>query len=148
MLPLAYFDIRPFLFVGGLPLFIGIVLLARWMLGLKWKKGKVSLNSSLVFTALFALFLTGFGPFVDQKEIKEFEMTWTIAPTPSNGMKEAEVILKFAEFPQYSVGSYSDKSEIQSHFRLWEGSRLQFRGGRWASRLEVGMGIWQCKRVT
>jgi|TARA_B110000914_G_C15493970_1_gene462194 hypothetical protein len=127
MLPLAYFDIRPFLFVGGLPLFIGIVLLARWMLGLKWKKGKVSLNSSLVFTALFALFLTGFGPFVDQKEIKEFEMTWTIAPTPSNGMKEAEVILKFAEFPQYSVGSYSDELAAFLRERGNEKVKAKFR---------------------
>ena len=36
-------------------------------------------------------------------------MTWAVAPTPSNGMKEAEVILKFVDFPQYSVGSYSDE---------------------------------------
>ena len=128
MLTLAYIDVRPFLFVGGLPLFIGIVLFAVWLLGLKWKKGKVSLISSLVFTGLFTLLLTGFGPFVDQKEIKEFEMTWAVASTPSNGMKEAEVILKFVDFPQYSVGSYSDelaallreegKEKVRAKFRV------------------------------
>lgn len=110
MIPLAYIDVRPFLFVGGLPLFIGIVLLAVWLLGLKWKKRKVSLISSLVFTGLFTLFLTGFGPFVDQKETREYEMTWSIAQTPSTrGMKEAEVVFRFVEFPQHSIGEYSDE---------------------------------------
>jgi hypothetical protein len=116
MIPLAYIDVRPFIFVGGLPLFIGIVLLAVWLLGLKWKKGKVSLISSLVFTGLFTLFLTGIGPFVDQKEIREYEMTWSIAQTPSTkGMKEAEVVLRFVEFPQYAVGEYSD--ELAAHLQ-------------------------------
>jgi len=110
MIPIAYIDVRPFIFVGGLPLFIGITLLAVWLLGLKWKKGKVSLISSLIFTGLFTLFLTGIGPFVDQKEIREYEMTWSIAQTPSTrGMKEAEVILRFVEFPQHAIGDYSDE---------------------------------------
>ena len=116
MIPLAYIDVRPFLFVGGLPLFIGIVLLVCWLIGLKWQKGKVALISSLIFTALFTLFLTGFGPFVDQKETREYRMTWSIAQTPSTrGMKEAEVILRFVEHPQYAVGQFSD--ELAAHLK-------------------------------
>jgi hypothetical protein len=53
---------------------------------------------------------------VDQKEIREYEMTWSIAQTPSTkGMKEAEVVLRFVEFPQYAVGEYSD--ELAAHLQ-------------------------------
>lgn len=78
--------------------------------------------SSLIFTGLFTLFLTGFGPFVDQTEIREHEMTWSIKPVPSNGMKQSEVVLNFVEFPQYAVGEYSD--ELAKHLRENAGDRI------------------------
>ena len=106
---LAYVDLRPFIFVGGLPFVIGLVVLAGWAFGIKWHKGKVAFVSSLIFTGLFALLLTGFGPFIDKDELRDYEMTWTIQPSPSRGMNEAEVVLEFAEFPEYFVGIYSDE---------------------------------------
>ncbi len=125
MIPLAYIDVRPFIFIGGLPLFIGIVLLVGWLIGLKWKKGKVSLISFLIFTGLFTLFATSYGPFVDNKEMREYEMTWSIKTTPSRGMKESEIILRFVEFPHYVVGEYSD--ELATHLRENAGDKITAR---------------------
>jgi hypothetical protein len=50
-----------------------------------------------------------------KKPKPEKEMTWSIKPTPSNGMKESEVVLRFVDFPQYTVGEYSN--ELANHFR-------------------------------
>ena len=36
-------------------------------------------------------------------------MTWTVAETPSQGQKQAEVIFTFVEHPNYSVGEFSDE---------------------------------------
>ncbi len=105
----AYIDVRPFLFVGGLPLFIGLSLLVCWLAKTRFKKWNVALLSALIFTALFTLFLTGVGPFVDQKETREYMMTWEIKSTPSNGMKESEVVLSFVDFPSHYIGEYSDE---------------------------------------
>lgn len=112
---LAFFDIRPFLFVGALPLFIGLSLLACWLAKTGFKKWKVSLWSALIFSALFTLLLTGVGPFVDQKQTREYSMTWEIKPAPSNGMKESEVVLSFVDFPGCYIGVYSDV--LATHLR-------------------------------
>ena len=150
MISLAYIDIRPFIFIGGLLLFIGLVLLVSWLLGLKWKKGKVSLVSSVVFTSFFTLFLTGFGPFVDQIETREYEMTWSIIPFPSNGMKESEVVLQFVEFPQYTVGEYSD--ELATHLsgnasdKITAKFRVTYDYGKvrgYSVREIAGLSIWK-----
>ena len=71
MIPLAYINVRPFLFVGGRPLFVGIVLLAGCLIGPQWQRGPVSLISAQIFTGLFTLFLTGFGPFAGKEEIRD-----------------------------------------------------------------------------
>ena len=112
---LAYIDVRPFLFIGGLLLFIGLFLLVCWLAKTGFKKWKVALFSALIFTALFTFLLTGVGPFVDQKETREYWMTWEIQQTPSNGMKESEVVLSFVDFPGYYIGEYSD--ELVAHLR-------------------------------
>ena len=51
----------------------GVKLARIWVVGI----------ASLVFTGLFLFFLTGFGPFVDRKEIREYRMAWTIQPPAS-----------------------------------------------------------------
>jgi hypothetical protein len=75
MIILGYIDIRQFLFVGGLPMFIGLCVLACGLLKIRFRKWKVAVVSALIFTACFALFLTGLGPFMDQKETREYWMT-------------------------------------------------------------------------
>jgi len=112
---LAYFDVRQFLFIGGLPLFIGLSLLVCWLAKTGFKKWKVTLFSALIFITLFTLLLTGVGPFVDQKQTREYWMTWEIKPAPSNGMKESEVVLSFVDFPGHYIGEYSDV--LATHLR-------------------------------
>ena len=112
---LSYIDVRPFVFLAGLPVFI---LLAIW--GCRLAKARVSkwrtaLISSLIFTGLFTLFLTGVGPFVNQTAIREHRMTWEIKPPPPDGTKGAEVVLSFVEFPGHFIGHYSD--ELAEHLR-------------------------------
>jgi predicted PurR-regulated permease PerM len=112
---LAYIDVRPFLFIGGLPLFVGLSLLVCWLAKAKFKTSNVVLSSVLLFTLLFAFLLTGVGPFINQKEIREYMMTWEIKPHPSNGMKESEVVLTFVDFPDHYIGEYSD--QLATHLR-------------------------------
>jgi predicted PurR-regulated permease PerM len=112
---LAYIDVRPFLFLAGLPIFILLTLLVCWLVRAKVNKGKAALISSLVFSGLFAFFLTGFGPFVNQTEIREYVMTWEIKPPPSDGTKGSEVVLSFVDFPGHYIGQYSD--ELAEHLR-------------------------------
>jgi len=116
MMPiLAYIDPRPFLFVIGMPLFIGLTLLGCWLTGKKFRKGKVSLLAALFFTALFAFFLTGIGPFVDQKETRQYLMTWEIKPNQASRNNESEVVLSFVDYPGHYVGIYSN--EVADHLR-------------------------------
>ena len=112
---LAYIDVRPFLFIGGLPLIIGIALLVCWLAKVRIKKGTVALVSALVFVLLFTLFATGIAPFVDQKETREYMMTCEIEPRPSKGMKQSEIVLTFVDFPGHYIGEYSD--ELAAHLR-------------------------------
>jgi len=109
MIILGYIDIRPFLFLGGLPIFMGLCLVACQLLKIRIRKWKVAVVSALIFTACFTLFLTGLGPFIDQKETREYWMTWDIKPTPPNEMQESEVVLTFVDFPAHHIGKYSDE---------------------------------------
>ncbi len=112
---LAYIDVRPLWFIGGLPLFIGLSMLLCWLAKARFKKSNATLFSALLFTVLFTFFLTGFGPFVDQKEVREYTMTWETKPRPSNGLKESEVVLTFVDFPSHFIGDYSD--ELAAHLQ-------------------------------
>lgn len=42
-------------------------------------------------------------------------MTWEIKPSPSNGTKQSEIVLSFADFPGHYIGEYSD--ELAAHLR-------------------------------
>jgi hypothetical protein len=115
MLLLAYIDVRPFLFIVGLPLFVGLSLLIRRLAGVRFRKVNVALTSALVFAGLFVIFLTGFGPFIGRKKTREHLMAWEIKPSPSNGMKQSEVVLSFVDFPGHHIGEFSD--ELATHLR-------------------------------
>lgn len=118
MTSLAYIDIRPLLFIGGLPFFIGLVSLTLRLAKIDFGRAKVALVSALLFTGLFTVFLTGVGPFIDQRTTREYQMTWAIKPSPlsaPSGAKQSEVILSFADFPGHDIGEYSD--ELAAHLR-------------------------------
>ncbi len=113
---LAYIDIRPFLFLGGLPVFILLVILVCRLAGVKLRRTWVGVIASLVFTGLFTIFLTGFGPFVSQKESREYRMTWDIQRPPSGSkITQSKVTLTFVDFPTHSIYLYSD--ELAQHLR-------------------------------
>lgn len=112
---LAYIDVRPLLFLVGLPLFIVVTIAVCKLIGARVNRGKAALISSIVFAGLFALFLTGYGPFIDQKETREFLMTWEIKPPPSDDVSEPEVVFTFVEFPDHYFAEYSD--ELAAHLR-------------------------------
>ncbi len=115
MTVLAYIDVRPFLFLAGLPIFILFTILGCRLLRSTVSKGKAAFISSLVFAGRFGFFLTGFGPFVDQISTREYLMTWEIKPPPTHGTQESEVILSFVDFPNHYIGRYSD--ELAEHLR-------------------------------
>lgn len=101
-------SLTPYFFILGIPLFVGVsLLLIRWA-EIKISKCKAMILSSLVYGALFTIFLTGFGPFLDQKKIRDYKMTWEIKPSELKGIKESEVVLSFVDFPGNVVGEYSD----------------------------------------
>ena len=108
---LAYIDLRPFLFVIGLPVVILLALLGCWIAKARIVKWKAVLFSTATFAALFGFFL--YGPFIGQTETRKHIMTWEIEPTRTNGINESKVILSFVEFPSYFIGGYSD--EIATH---------------------------------
>jgi hypothetical protein len=110
---LAYIDLRPFLFVIGLPVVILLALLGCWIAKARIAKWRVALFTTATFAGLFGFFL--YGPFIGQTETREHIMTWAIEPTPSNRINETKVILSFVEFPDYFIGGYSD--EIAAHLK-------------------------------
>ncbi len=122
MIFFAYVDIRPILFLIGLPVFVLLWLFVYRCMEPKKPNSRIKtpieetiLVALLAYTFLFVFFLTGFGPFIDQTELREYLMTWEIKPIPSQGMKESEVVLSFVDFPGYHLGEYSD--QLANHLR-------------------------------
>ena len=110
---LAYIDIRPFLFVIGLPVILLLAILVCWSTKARIANWRVALFTTATFAGLFGFFF--YGPFIGQTETREHIMTWAIEPTSSNRINEAKVILSFVEFPDYFIGGYSD--EIAAHLK-------------------------------
>lgn len=112
---LAYIDLRPFLFAGGLTLFVGLSLLVACMANRRVRKAQVTLYSALLFTALFTFFLTEFGPFCGRVSTCRHSMNWQIDPHPPSAHGQAEVVLSFADAEGHYVGEFSD--QLADHLR-------------------------------
>lgn len=112
---LAFLDIRPYLFIAGLPVFVGLALVVSRAARSRFKNQNVILLSGALFAALFTVFLTSVGPFVDQRETREYVMAWKIEPGIEDGRKEIEIVLTFVDFPDHFIGEYSD--ELANHLR-------------------------------
>ena len=106
-MPLAYVDVRPFIFLGGLPIFL--LLFVRVWLGCRisggW--GRASLVGTAVWAALFALFLTEVGPFVGQRRVLHHRMAWEVRPSPEGA--EPLVDLTFVEDPSHFIAFASEE---------------------------------------
>jgi hypothetical protein len=57
--------------------------------------------------------------------MREYGMVWSIEPSPSNGIKESEVLLSFVEFSHYTVAEYSDKSAVHPSFNVLQKRKLR-----------------------
>ena len=112
---LAYVEVRPILFLAGLSFFILLAFLVCRLTRATVSKGKVVVISSLLFTGLFVFFLTGYGPFINQKETRNYRMSWEIQPPRSDKVTQPEVVLSFVDFPGNYIRHYSD--ELARHLR-------------------------------
>lgn len=123
---LAYIDLRPFIFLAGLPLFtLATVLICR-LVRPHTSILKLFLIAPVIFTVAFVLFLTRVGPFVGQESTREHMMTWTITPAPANRDLEPEVVLTFDEYPNHSVGIFSDDLAEHLETHSEEGVKVVF----------------------
>ncbi len=110
---LAYVDVRPAIFLVGLPVFFLLGLLACRLLGASAGRGKVAVLSSASWATIFVLFMTGFGPFVDQTDLQEHRMTWKVQA--SDPASEPLVELSFADHPGHFI--WVTSRELAEHLQ-------------------------------
>ena len=113
MIILAYVDVRPVLFIIGLPVFIGISIWACQKTSIQFNKVRMLTFSTVIYSSLFTFLLTEYGPFIGQTASREYWMNWNILSENSSGMNETEVVFKFVDYPNYFTGIYSD--ELADH---------------------------------
>lgn len=109
----AYIDVRPYLFLGGLPLFVLLCLLARRALRRPGSRGKTVGAAALAYAVLFAVFLTRLGPFMGQEALVEHLMTWEISDVA--GEPEPKVELRYVDYPGHFVFYHS--AELAEHLQ-------------------------------
>ena len=128
---LAYIDTRPLIFVAGWLLVLLLWLGARKIRG---DRGPMLLSAVAIhlgYGGLFILLATGWGPFVDQKEVRTMPMEWQIreeSPTAAGrisveGMAEEnvsdpQVILQFVSHPNHRLNMFS--KDLASHLQALE----------------------------
>ena len=106
---LAYVDLRPILFIlGVLVLLLGVYIFCR----IKKKKDKFRKIFGLSFCAyvgLFTFFLTEIGPFIGQRDTREFIMTWKLVEEENSNYDQPHVRLEYKDFPGHRIGHYSQE---------------------------------------
>ena len=106
---LGYVDVRPILFIlGVLVLLLGVYIFCR----IKKKKdkfGKIFGLSFCVYVGFFTFFLTEIGPFVGQRDTREFIMTWKLGEEEYSSFDQPHVVLEFKDFPGNKIGHYSQE---------------------------------------
>ena len=131
---LAYIDTRPLIFVAGWLLILLLWLGARKIRGYRGPMLLSAVAIHLGYGGLFILLATGWGPFVDQKEVRTMPMQWQIreeSPTESDrismegmaGMAEEnvsdpQVILQFVSHPNHRLNMFS--KDLASHLQALE----------------------------
>lgn len=128
---LAYIDTRPLIFVAGWLLVLLLWLGARKIRGYRGPMLLSAVAIHLGYGGLFILLATGWGPFVDQKEVRTMPMQWQIreeSPTEADrismeGMAEEnvsdpQVILQFVSHPNHRLNMFS--KDLASHLQALE----------------------------
>ena len=131
---LAYIDTRPLIFVAGWLLVLLLWLGARKIRGYRGPMLLSAVAIHLGYGGLFILLATGWGPFVDQKEVRTMPMQWQIreeSPTEADrismegmaGMAEEnvsdpQVILQFVSHPNHRLSMFS--KDLASHLQALE----------------------------
>ena len=131
---LAYIDTRPLIFVAGWLLVLLLWLGARKIRGYRGPMLFSAVAIHLGYGGLFILLATGWGPFVDQKEVRTMPMQWQIheeSPTEADrismegmaGMAEEnvsdpQVILQFVSHPNHRLNMFS--KDLASHLQALE----------------------------
>jgi len=106
---LAYVDVRPILFILGVFLLLigaSIYCLVKKKRG---KFGKIFGLSFCLYTALFTFFLTEIGPFIGQRNTREFMMTWKLVEEENSNYDQPHVRLEYKDFPGNRIGHYSQE---------------------------------------
>ena len=128
---LAYIDTRPLIFVAGWLLVLLLWLGARKIRGYRGSMLLSAVAIHLSYGGLFILLATGWGPFVDQKEVRTMPMQWQIreeSPTEGGrismpgmtGIAEEnasapQVILQFVSHPNHRLNMFS--KDLASHLQ-------------------------------
>ena len=128
---LAYIDTRPLIFVAGWLLVLLLWLGARKIRGYRGPMLLSAVAIHLGYGGLFILLATGWGPFVDQKEVRTMPMQWQIReenPTEAGrismeGMAEKnasdpQIILQFVSHPNHRLNMFS--KDLASHLQALE----------------------------
>ena len=131
---LAYIDTRPLIFVAGWLLVLLLWLGARKIRGYRGPMLLSAVAIHLGYGGLFILLATGWGPFVDQKEVRTMPMQWQIreeSPTEAGrismeGMagiteenaSDPQVILQFVSHPNHRLNMFS--KDLAGHLQALE----------------------------
>ena len=117
---LAWIDLRPFLFVLGIPVIILLTFLGCFLVKSKGRRFKSSIITLTLYVLLFGFFF--YGPFIGQTKTREYMMSWKIKSPQLDGeaneganIKVPEVIFSFIEFPEHFIGYHS--SELADHLK-------------------------------
>lgn len=106
---LAYIDVRPYLFILGVfLLLVGSFIYCR-VKKKKGKFGKIFGLSFFIYVVLFTFFLTETGPFIGQRDTREFVMTWKLVEEKNTNYKQPHVRLEYKDFPGHRIGHYSQE---------------------------------------
>ena len=131
---LAYIDTRPLIFVAGWLLVLLLWLGARKIRGYRGPMLLSAVAIHLGYGGLFILLATGWGPFVDQKEVRTMPMQWQIreespreadrismegmAGMAEENVSDPQVILQFVSHPNHRLNMFS--KDLASHLQTLE----------------------------
>jgi len=106
---LAYVDVRPTLFILGVLVLLLVVYIFCRINKKKDKFGKIFGLSFIAYVGLFTFFLTEIGPFVGQRDTREFIMTWKLVEEKNANSDQPHVRLEYKDFPGHRIGHYSQE---------------------------------------
>ena len=117
---LAYIDTRPLIFVAGWQLVLLLWLGARKIRGYRGPMLLSAVAIHLGYGGLFILLVTGWGPYVNQKEVRTMPMQWQIREESSTKIDMAgmtgiaeenasapQIILQFVSQPNHRPNMFS-----------------------------------------